>query len=169
MVLEYLNCTWYAGTLSEFTVAEEPEKFTWIDLIQPGLVGIFNQFESKLHDKKYQENYILCIDSLATKIEGIIRDLARLNGFTVTKIKDKETSEVNLEDMLGDEKIRNFFSSEDRMLFRYTLTRRGWNIRNNIAHAFYRPSDYSPEKAILLFLCIFRLSRYQIASEEAVS
>ena len=169
VILNYLHSTWYAGTISEFDAEEIPEKFTWIEILQPSLTVLFNQFKSKLDDNSFKENYIMTVDSMAVKIEGIVRDLVRLNGMSVSKVKENDASEMNLEDMLADEKIRKFFTSEDRLLFRYILTRRGLNIRNNIAHAFYRPSDYSPEKALLLFFCIIRLSKYEIPVAQPIN
>lgn len=159
-IIGFFNSSWLASPLEGFTSDETPETFSWVELLSPGLFDVLSQLEAQIHDKNFKPNFTLSIDSLSIKIEGIIRDLARLSGKTVTKIKEGESSEMNLEELLREEEIKKLFTEEDILLWRYLLTKQGWNIRNNIAHAFYRPGDYSRGKAILLFLTMLRVCKY---------
>lgn len=159
-IIGFFNQSWLSSPLEGFTSDETRETFSWIELLGPGLFDVLSQLESQIYDKEFKPNFILGIDSLSIKIEGLIRDLARLSGKTVTKIKEGESTEMNLEELLREEEIKKLFNEEDMLLWRYLLTKQGWNIRNNIAHAFYRPGDYNRGKAILLFLAILRLCKY---------
>lgn len=65
-----------------------------------------------------------------------------------------------LDDLLRTEACKQLYSDEDRDLFTYSFTSKGLNIRNDVAHGFYLPSDFTAFKAILVLLCILRLVRY---------
>jgi hypothetical protein len=106
-------------------------------------------------------NYILSIDSLTLKFEGALRDLIRLFGGTTTIEKRGILQEGSLDDFLINPVIIKHFSGQDITLFKYVFTNSGWNLRNNVAHCFYPYSNYSFEKATLVFFCILRLSKYK--------
>jgi hypothetical protein len=65
-----------------------------------------------------------------------------------------------LDDLLRTESFAKLFSDEDKDLFTYTFTNEGYNIRNNVAHGFYLPCDYTAFKATLVLLCVLRLVRF---------
>ena len=139
------------------------DKSTWLSLFAPGLHDYFSQIEwVVMMAKDNIQNYILCIDSLTTKFEGAIRDFIRLLGGTTTIEKRGELQEQLLEELLQNRIIIKQFSQEDITLFKYVFTNRGWNIRNNVAHCFYPYSNYSFDKATLIFLCILRLGKYKL-------
>ena len=159
-IISFFNQTWFSKGLEAFTADEKKEVFSWIELLGPGLYDLISQMEAQILDNKFKPNYILSIDSLSTKIEGVIRDLARLAKKPVTKIREGDAVEMNLEELLRDEAITSLFKDYDILLWKYVLTKSGWNLRNNTAHSFYRPTDYSENRAILLLLSIFRLCKY---------
>lgn len=159
-IMAFFNKTWLSNELREFSGGGPVITFSWMQLLGPGLHEILSQLETQILDKKYQPNFLLGIDSLTIKIEAVIRDLARLAGMSVTKIKEYEAVEMNLEDLLNDKEVQSLFKEEDILLWKYLLTNKGWNYRNNIAHSFYRPSDYNRQKAILLLFVVFRLCKY---------
>ena len=66
-----------------------------------------------------------------------------------------------LDDLLRTNACKELFTEEDRNLFYYTFTNKGLNIRNYVAHGFYMPQDYSTYNAILVFLCVLRLVRFE--------
>lgn len=117
-IIGFFNHSWLASLLEGFTSDETPETFSWIELLGPGLFDVLSQLESQIYDKEFKPNFILGIDSLSIKIGGLIRDLARLSGKTVTKIKEGESSEMNLEELLRDEEIKKLFTEEDILLWR---------------------------------------------------
>jgi hypothetical protein len=160
-IMTFFKQTWLGNKLKSFSSDSEPEIFSWMQLLGPALHDLLFQIEAQILDKNFQPNFLLCIDSLSIKIEGVIRDIARLSGKSVTRIKETEALEMNLEELLKDESICKIFTEEDVLLWKYLLTKKGWNIRNNVAHSFYRPADYNDAKATLLLLAVFRLCKYE--------
>lgn len=138
--------------------------YTWFSLVDIGLKEFFKQMTMFVHSRKC--DWRLCIDFLSIKIEPIIREIIVLNGETSTKIvNDKgDTREYLLEDLFHNEKLEALlksFTEDDIYFFKYVLTKTGLNIRNNVAHGFLKPFNYSVEKAILVFMCVLRLAKYQ--------
>lgn len=161
-IMTFFKQTWLGNRLKSFSSDDEPEIFSWMQLFGPALHDLLFQIEAQILDKNFQPNFLLSIDSLSIKIEGAIRDIARLAGKTVTRIKETEALEMNLEELLKDDSIVKIFTEEDVLFWKYLLTKKGWNIRNNVAHSFYRPADYNDAKAILLLLAVFRLCKYDL-------
>jgi hypothetical protein len=164
--MEYFEQTWLSMPLESVSTTGEPEHYTWMELLEPALKDLFTQLEVESLNELNRSNYILAIDSLAIKLEGIIRDFALLSSLPVTKVKDGETLEMNLEELLSDPNINALFAANDVLLWRMVLTRRGWNERNNVAHAFLRPKDYTRQKAFKLLICIYRVSKYKVGESQ---
>ena len=142
--------------------------YTWLSMIDVGLENFFVQcnqvFKEKIPDWR------ICIDVLTPKFEGILRDVLELNGATITKFNNENTSLFTLEYLIRPESspdIRNaFFKSfddDDLNLFQYTFSSIAQcrNIRNEVAHCFYLPQHYTYQVAILVVLCILRLAKFQ--------
>lgn len=143
------------------------EKSNWLSLLAPGLHDYFSQIEwAVMMAKENLQNYVLCVDSLTVKFEGALRDFIRLQGGTTTIEKRGELQEQVLEELLQNKIITELFSKEDISLFTYVFTKKGWNIRNNIAHCFYPYSSYAFDKATLVFICILKLGRYKLTYNE---
>jgi hypothetical protein len=136
-------------------------KYTWFDRVDYAIKDYFKQFQNELKGKL--SDWRLTINTLAIQFEGILRDFIREYSGETTKVKDgKKTvvAEMLLDDLIRTESFAEMFSEEDRDLFLYTFTNKGYNIRNNVAHGFYLPRDYTAFKATLVFLCILRLARF---------
>lgn len=132
--------------------------YTWFSMIDVGLKSFFEQLNLTLKNK--QPDWRFSIDFLSLKFEGILRKIVELTGGGITKAdKDGNTTEMLLEDLLRSNSLNKVFNKDDINLFRYTLTEKGYNIRNNVAHSFYIPQDYTWYKATLVFLCILRLAK----------
>ena len=83
-MIEYLaKYSWLGQTFTKIDLGGEPVKYNWIGVIAPSLIEYFTQMQAALLDKTYRLNYILCVDSLTLKMEGILRDFAqKLNAGT---------------------------------------------------------------------------------------
>lgn len=154
--------TWYGIKFQRSMTYDETKPSTnWISMLAPGIHNLFSQFElSVLMRTNKIDNFILAIDSLTTKFEGALRDFIRLSNGNTTTIKKGEFVEQLLEELIENPKIQELFTVRDIELFRYTFTKNGKNLRNNVAHSFMQFSDYDLQTAGLIFLCFLRLGKY---------
>lgn len=140
-----------------------------IDLIEPGIKLYLQAIRKSFKKQKiaYPE-IMLTTDSLAVKIEGIIREFYRLLGkptFITKKVKGGNaiSYEKDLNDFLRDEISEELFGKDLVLAMRYLLTEpAGINLRNNIGHCLIQRENYSIMNLHLLFLIILRLSGYKI-------
>jgi hypothetical protein len=160
-LMKFFNSTWFSKPLSAAKAKSDDETFSWMLILGPGLYNLLSQIEAACLDVRFKPNFQLSIDTLSVKLEGMIRDLARISGLVVTKAKDSETVELNLEEMLRVDAITGLFEPKDVCLWKFLFTRQGWNLRNNVAHAFFRPADYNSSKAFLILLAILRMCKYE--------
>lgn len=139
-------------------------EYTWLSLIAPSINEYFKQTQILVDDKQRSYNYILCTDSLTLKFEGLLRDFASLIGCeTIIYSKRlKGTREMYVDELLKQEKLQSFFAEADNSMFGYIFTKRGLDLRNNIAHCFMRYPDYGFAEIHLLLLTILRVSKYQV-------
>lgn len=156
--------SWY-GQKTKRSINQDSlnDNSSWLSLLAPGLHSLFAQYElSILLNTNKVNNFILAIDSLTLKFEGVLRDFIRLCGGNTSKDKNGELREQLLEELLENEMVVKYFSTKDIDLFKFAFTSRGNNIRNNVAHSFMEFSDYGLSVASLVFLCILRLGKYTL-------
>lgn len=156
--LTYFEATWINETFSQ-KFSDEVIEYKWLDSLQPAIKILL---EASTEDKK---NYLSAIeqmafDQLAIKFEGILRDICQIAGIVTTKVYNKETVQMDINDLLQDEHLKNIFEETDLHLWQYTFTRAGYNIRNDVAHSFLRPPHYTIRKANLLILCYVKITKY---------
>lgn len=136
-------------------------QYTWFDRVDNAIKDYFTQFHKEIVGK--QPDWRFTINTLTVQFEGILRDIIRIHSGETTKIKEgKKTvvAEMLLDDLIRTDAFDELFSKESKDLFLYTFTNEGYNIRNDVAHGFYLPCDYTAFKATLVFLCILRLVRF---------
>lgn len=115
-----------------------------------------------------QQGLIPAIDSLLLKFEGMLRDLAwSVDANTIKISRNNATQEKTLEDLLNLPEVKACFNPIDLLFFRYVYTNFGFNLRNNIAHGFFRAYHYSPYYGYLIILSILRLARYAFTAVDA--
>ena len=139
------------------------EQFTysWFHKVDFAIKDFFVQYKKELAGK--HSDWRNVINALTIQFEGILREKIRLhNGETSKIVRNTNVSEMLLDELLRTEGFLELFSLEDKDFFCYVFTNKGYNIRNNVAHGFYLPHDYTSYKAILVFLCLLRLVRYDI-------
>ena len=157
----YLSNTW----LGRPRVAVNPQlkntQESWIPLIMPSVQQIVEEIKKELKsDDNYKGNYVCAIDSLTMKIEGCIRDACRR--LNIQTVKDNH-DEIPLETLL--ERMKELCKGTDspihhkvlRMLYSM-LTKRGKNVRNDIAHGLTSTSNYNIQEAISILHCILKVS-----------
>ncbi|WP_104735012.1 DUF4209 domain-containing protein [Hanstruepera ponticola] len=157
------NYTWYGN---DFTIVNPDGKkvvFKYLDLILPSLDSYFKQSEIdlKLH-KNNPIGYILSIDSLTLKFEGVLRAFSRQIGAQTIEVKENGTQErISFDKLLENEKLTNLIPPDDIALFKFLFSKDKLNLRNNIAHCFYKPNDYSASIVWLLICAFLKLGNYK--------
>ncbi|MCW0483320.1 DUF4209 domain-containing protein [Gaoshiqia sediminis] len=153
--------TWIGKPYVKTDLGGNLNESNWIYQIVPSIVEFYNQILAWGESKYYTPNFILCIDSLTLKIEGLFRNFSERLNVSTSKGKRKGVQEALAHDIIDNEIIRQYFNEEDRLLFDYVFSNNGGlNLRNNIAHCFYNEKDYHPDKMFLLITVLLRLGKY---------
>lgn len=170
----------YKSTISylEKTWLNEPIKRNYngtkkiiipLDTIKPGLKRIFEEFSNAMKDEEYICDFVTIIDSLTLKIEGVLRFFIERLGIPTFATRRTKAGNVIMEKLFDDiiadlqstpEKPIGF-EEDHRTLIKYVISEKiGWNLRNEVAHALLQIEDYTPDKIIVLFCLILKLSKY---------
>lgn len=134
---------------------------TLFDFINEPLKSLFKQLTNIINKKPI--DFVFPLDTLGIKIERILRDILFINNHPIVKKSPKGKDALfNLDDILSTDLIKNLYSEDDLNFFKYILTNKGLNIRNNAAHGFYDDNYYKGRCGLLfsmsLLMCIIRLA-----------
>jgi hypothetical protein len=156
--------TWLGRTFEYRSGGGELEKYSWLNVIAPSIFEFFRQEEASILNQEYTPNFVMVIDSLTLKFEGVLRDFARLIGVQTIRHSEKIRGEreMYIEDILANKKIQEYFDENDIMLFKYIFLIDGINLRNNIAHCFFKYNDYRKLHIYLLIAAFLRIGKYNI-------
>jgi len=161
-----LNHSWYGQNIQKMKMRTkvESQSYNWLNMMAPALHSYLIQLETSflVGSREPFVNWTLPLDSLTLKFEGALRDFVRLVAGSTSIIKKNEIQEMLLEDLLASETAKKEFSKNDLALFKMVFTKKGLDIRNNIAHGFYKSENYTLEKMCNVFLCILRLGKYKL-------
>ena len=140
-------------------------EYNWLEFITPAISNYFHQIEIYVTNPD-DANFILCIDSLVLKIEGMIRDLCESNKIITSK-SDRNNKltrkEKDINELLHENKLEEVLGKDDILFLRILLIEKaGYNLRNNIAHSLIKSNDYTIYNANLLLLAILRLSKFDL-------
>lgn len=161
---DYLeNSTWFNDVNIIINPDEKDYSFRWIDFILPPLKLFFEQSEKDIENSTHTpEGYILAIDSLTMKFEGVLRDFSNRIGAQIIESDETKTEQrIDFDKLFDNEKFKAVIPVDDIALFKFLFTRRGINLRNNIAHSFYAPKDYSVSIVWLLICAFLKLGNYE--------
>lgn len=139
--------------------------YSWEPLILPACGEFFRYIEHALAGKGAQVSLVLCLDSLVPKVEALMRELLQLTGnATVATGSKAGMQEVFFDELLNTIERTELLTESDAQFFRYIFTSFGQNIRNNIAHGYYKlPDLYSFGSAILVFCALLRLISFRLS------
>lgn len=147
------------------------KKVVPLDTIKPGIKRIFEEFRNVEADENYIYDFVTIIDSLTLKIEGVLRFFIERQG--IPTFSSRRTKEGNIiMEKLFDDIIADLqstperpigFVEDHRTLIKYVMSEKiGWNLRNEVAHALLQIEDYTPDKMVVLFCLILKLSKYEL-------
>lgn len=156
--LHYFKHTWFSRELQN-GYADDPQIYTWMPMLRPSFEILISA------NKKDRTGYLdfqeqMAFDQLAVKFEGLLRDLCSCAGITTTKTYEDRIVAKDINELLQSEELKPVFNEEDMRLWQFAFTGSGYNIRNNVAHAFYRPKDYTIALSNILLLAYIKLAKY---------
>ncbi|RZK32904.1 MAG: DUF4209 domain-containing protein, partial [Hymenobacter sp.] len=144
--------SWTAQTLSEYDISGNIVEYTWQPMLRPGLQEFFGQLHTFIQEGPTAASFVLCIDSLTLKIEGLLREvLQQMGAHTIATHKRHDLREVFFDDLLDLAREKELLNENECYFLRYVFTPLGQNLRNDIAHSYYHlPERYSIQTIILL-------------------
>ena len=162
------NNSWYGQDYTYLDTNNETQGFNWIELLSPSIQSFFVQTEIDIKTNNHNpQGYILAIDSLALKFEGLLRELSRMIGAQTIEIKENGTEErIGFDKLLDNEKLKALIPEDDIAFFKFLFTSSGMNLRNNVAHCFFTTKDYTSAVMLLLIVALLRLGNYKLETKE---
>ncbi len=164
------NKSWLGNDITVTYKQGEENNFNWIHTLGPGINDFFSQIFFFYQNPLNIPNFVLAIDSLSIKIEGILRDICELRGVTTFFQTDDAkgrsiVKEKDINALLREDTIKNTLSKDDLMLLQFLLVdKAGWNLRNRVAHTLIRTANgYGIEHMLLLIVVILKLAKNEYA------
>lgn len=168
-LIEYLqNHSWYYGNPEGSSEDGIVENFNWMELLLPSLKSFFLQVQADIKQKQTtNEGYILAVDSLSMKFEGLIREISRRIGAQVIEFHEDGTKErISFDKLLDNPKLQELIPADDIAFFKYMFTTQGINLRNNVAHCFYPSNKYGPAWMVMMITALLRLGNYEFTEKQ---
>lgn len=168
-LIDYLkNNSWYGQDFTYLDTNNETQGFNWIELLSPSLQSFFVQTEIDLKTNRHNpQGYILAIDSLVLKFEGLLREFSRMIGAQTIEVKDNSTEErIGFDKLLDNEKLKVLIPEDDIAFFKFLFTSSRMNLRNNVAHCFFTTKNYTSAVMLLLIVALLRLGNYKLETKE---
>ena len=164
------NNSWLGQDITITYKQDEANNFNWLQTLAPGINDFFSQIYFLYQNPINVPNFVLAIDSLSIKIEGILRDICELRGITTFFQADDGkgrsiVKEKDINALLREDTIKNTLSKDDLMLLQFLLVDKvGWNLRNKVAHTLIRNADgYGLQYMLLLIVVILKLAKNEYA------
>ena len=161
------NHCWYGKNLSKQLPNDQTVTYNWLNLIAPALNEYFRQMNLFFADPTINfPNFVLGLDSLILKIEGLFRELCQLSGIaTFHQKKDNSgrniAQEKDINALLHEDAIKNLFDEDDLLFFKFLLIEKsGYNLRHRIAHSLMSFQEYNCDYMHLVILALLRLGKY---------
>lgn len=168
-----LSKGWYGQEITRNIKPGQPYSFRIIELILPGLRSYYEGLAKYASDSSCRPDFTLTVDSLAVKLEALLRILCRAIGIRTTIIKtdeyDKEiVREKDINTLLREERLTEVLKEPMVQMLKTVLIERvGLNLRNRVAHGFILPIEYKGfHLANCLVFLIIRLSIWRLRDEE---
>lgn len=135
-------------------------------MLNPAITEFFLQVQAWVSTSYYRPSFVLCIDSLTLKFEGLMRDFCSRMNIPTSVSRTKGMQEIYAHNVLENEIIKKHFNENDLLLFNYLFaTQNGLNLRNKIAHSLYDYDDYNLDHMLLLIATLLRLGKYSYVSK----
>lgn len=172
-MLKYLNeHSWLGKDIKRPLPGLRFKTYRWLDLVAPSITQCVSNLTAYFGDPSQPISYILGMDSLTLKLEGLIRDLCESHGIiTWTTRRGPSGKHVRREKelgaLLGDPKLKKVIADNDLLFLKLLLVEQaGFNLRNRVAHSLVMTaSDYVPEYCMWLLLALLRVVKYPLGEK----
>lgn len=165
--LDYFSHTWFQNELAKRNLSDTEFRYRWLDSLRPAFEIILN-VNTKEKSSLLTATEQMAFDQLSIKFEGLLRDLCEMAGLTTTKVRDDQTVNKDINELLQSEELQTKFQKQDLDFWLYTFTACGYNIRNNVAHTFYRDHNYTVALSNILLVAYVRLAKYNDIVRQAL-
>lgn len=109
-----------------------------------------------------QPNFILTIDSLILKIEGMLKLVYSIDNVIKEPTGDGATQDKSLNKLL-EYGTFDLISEDDLFFLKYLLIdKSGLNLRNKVAHSLMKKGDYYWGNANLLILALLKICAFKL-------
>lgn len=168
-LLGYLSSTWLSQPRLTVNSDLRKSQESWIDSLRPSIHSLCLEITSEIMSEgNHRGDYMSAIDSLVLKIEGCLREACWRLG--INTVNPENNDEVTFEKIL--QKIDAYqkehdvliISSSSLDLLENIFTKKGINLRNNIAHGLTSLNDYTINTAITILHCLLKVSTMKVAS-----
>lgn len=142
----FLNFIFEEAINRELLTAHELLKFMNKScIIEKDRFSIFQKgFEAYLNG-----DYLVATHILIPQFEEAIRNLVEMNGGSIMIQKGDAFNLKTFDHLLNDEIIIDVFGEDKSLYFRTLFTdKRGWNIRNNVAHGMFDTEQFQNKQNI---------------------
>lgn len=163
-ILDFLKShSWLGKELQMKSNDGKYRQYCWLALIAPALNEYFVNLEIYYRNAAVFPNFVLCIDSLVLKIEGMLRDICTFNQITTYELKtDKKgrtiSHEKDIHKLLYEEEINKLIDKDDLLFFKFLLVEKvGYNLRHKVAHSLMTYNEYHIHYMNLLVIAILKL------------
>lgn len=162
--------SWLGKELEMSTNGGKPIPYCWLALIAPSLNEYFVNLEFYFKNQSNFPNFVLCIDSLSLKIEGMLRDICEFKGITTFEFKpDKKgrtiSQEKDIHKLLYEPEIVKLIDKDDLLFFKFLLVEKaGYNLRHRIAHSLMTYYEYHINLMNLLIMAVLKFGKYNFVS-----
>lgn len=172
VLVAYLATHSWIGKELKVEVSGTVEKYRWLDQIIPALNDYFISIDMHLKNTAFRPSFVECIDSLAIKFEGLVRDICKLSGVSTVEVKEDHggntiSSEKDLHALLYEPAVAQLFDKTDLLFLRYLLVEHAGDcVRHKVAHSQMAMGDYRLKTIHYLLLALLRISRYDLKTGE---
>lgn len=165
--LLFLNkYSWLGREFEMSSNGSKPIPYSWLSLIAPALNEYFVNLEFYFRNQSNYPNFVLCIDSLSLKIEGMLREICEFRGITTFEFKpDKKgriiAQEKDIHKLLYEPEIIKLFDKDDILFFKFLLVEKaGYNLRHRVAHSLLTFYEYDINHMNLLIMAVLKFGKF---------
>ncbi|MBP6302871.1 MAG: DUF4209 domain-containing protein [Bacteroidia bacterium] len=166
-LLDFLSKTWI-GQPSVRRTHGRDYSVSHLELIKPGIELLFHELEKWTEDNSYTPNFICATDSLAMKIEYLLREMCYKAGIVTFKPNERDmriVMEKLFDDLIRD--LKPYLREEEYYFITYVMVNKmGLNLRNKIAHGLRDDIEYGIDAPFLILSIILKLAHYKFQQPE---